>query len=185
MSFTPEQESIIQGMILKCRATVNTEIRDSLVEIQHVAEEVDTLKQNHIDLSNTLVKHEKQRKDFNTNIENKIDGLKLWFKEHDSSDSVKYETIIESLSALNKTVTALTEQTTNHSNYISEKAHKDSIETEVQKRMTDLKGTGGSDSVWKRVRNTAISLATVAVLGATGTGIMFIYDLYQKLGGGN
>ncbi len=178
MSLTEEQESAVELKILKHKADLKNNIRDAFADVNHLSDRLELLES---DVRKGFRKSELQRTSFSDEIKAELNELKVWFKEHDGNEMAKYDEILNSIKNVVTTLEAVIVETKENSNYISQKAHEDSIDEEVSRRLA-IKEAPMKD-LWIKVRNAVAVLIALAVFGALGTGILFVYDLYKKMGG--
>mgnify|MGYP000444996997 CR=1 FL=1 len=160
-----EVKEELEAKMLKCHATVNTEIHTALVEVNRLSEHLDAFKK---EASATFTKHEMQRVSFNKSIEDKLDKLEEWFENHNENEMAKYDRIIELLEAT-------AEESDNNAQYISK------LELEEVKKKAIKEANAPRDAIWGKVKMVALTV----VVGGITTGIMsalwFGFKMYVAL----
>lgn len=152
------------------------ELRRQMEECKlDVHKDIKELKQGHKTLSRQLDSQSEERKAFNMGILAKFDEMLTEFRSHtdDEMDTIKDIYTI---------LTTLSEQTAQNTGFISSAQHNKEVEDRVSEKLQELNAP--RYEMWKKIKLTAVSVATVAIMGAMGTAIMFMLDMYTLIHGG-
>ena len=179
MGLTEKQKEEVQSEILKCKARIKNDLQSTAIDVQELTSRLDKMEEY---MESSFKKHELQRTNFNEILESKVDELREWFAAHDEKEMNTYKEILTSVKSLADTMEDVIQETRDNSNYISKKAHEDNIQDEVDKRLKKINKP--KEDRWEKIRMTAISVFTIGAIGALGTGVWFIINLYIAMGMG-
>lgn len=101
---------------------------------------------------------------------------------HTSEEMEKYERIIENIDALTKMMVTIGSQTKENTKFKESELHKREVEKRVQAELEVLEAP--RKELWHKVKMTAVSVITVAALGASWTAVEFVIELSKIVKGG-
>jgi dsDNA-specific endonuclease/ATPase MutS2 len=158
---------------MKCKLEAWTKIEDILEHIGNEAVRVDKLEETTADnqkslqeLKASLQNHEKQRRDFSTDIKNEITSLREWFETHDTREMNKYNEILDSLQSLTDALNNVKNDTDGNTKALMQKRIEEEKERAVRAAVEaeKAKHTGPIQEYKKRAILTAVTIVTGAVV---------------------
>jgi len=147
--------------VAKCKESVHADIRE--------------LKEGQTKFNLVLTEQAVERKKYNTNMSEKLDSLSKALMGHTEDE-------MGTIKKLQETLNQVLEQTAHNTNHIQSAEFNREMDRRVAQELDAINKPRAE--MWNKVKMTALSVATVAVMGAMGSGIKVIYDLYNMLHGG-
>ena len=123
-----------------------------------------------------------QRKEQGKELHTKLDALQDWADNHGKEEMERIAENKAILTSLSKSVSTIEKQTKENTDFKNSEIHNREIEARVAEHIHELEKPR-KDLIHK-VKMTAISVITVATLGAIYKGIMLLVDLSSKMNGG-
>ena len=167
------QHETLAEEFLKCKLSIFTKLGEYDKELEGIKTRVDELEAGHLEFRHTLGRHEEQRITNHTKLTSQVEALHKRFDKHDEQEMMKYDKINDSILLMNNTVGSLIEKidkiasdTDANSEYISK--HEAEIEKEEYAKKKLEEADAPRKEVWHKVKMTAVSVITLAILGVLG-----------------